>query len=75
MKKDRKVVPIRGKHETFNSMAGEAMEATEWVRGFMIGFEEDGTMHFGESKITRQDVGMALMYLHMVAAQMMEQPD
>ena len=69
---DKKVVPIGGKHRSFSSLAGEAMDTKKWVRGFVVGFEEDGTMHFGEYGAECSDVGMAQMYLQMLAAEFMK---
>jgi hypothetical protein len=56
-------------------MLAAAMADERATRGMVIYFEEDGTMHFGELKITRSDVGMSLMYMHMIANDMMSQPD
>lgn len=70
--KDMKVVPIRRKHQSFNSLAGEAMDTKEWVRGMFVAFEEDGTMHFGEYGMLTSDVGMAVMMLNKVSVDMME---
>lgn len=73
--KDLKVVPIGGKHRSFNSMAGEAMEDQTAKRGMIFWFEEDGTMHFGEWGLTRADVGMVLMEMTALAYEMMRQVD
>lgn len=58
---DLKVVPIGGKHRSFSSLAGEAMEDKRAVKGVIYWFEEDGTMHFGEFGMTRHDQGMVTM--------------
>ena len=71
---EKKVVPITGKHTTFSSLAAEAMVWPEAKRGFIVFFEEDGTMHFGELGVECSDVGMALMYLQMIAQDMMRAP-
>lgn len=65
--KSTKVVPIKGRHQSFNSMAGEAMDTKEWVRGYVIAFEEDGTMHVGEFDVRNADACMAAMELQMRA--------
>ena len=72
---EKKVVPIRGRHETFSSLAAEAMTRPDAKRGFIIFFDEEGTMNFGELDAQCQDVGMALMYLQMIAQDMMRAPE
>jgi hypothetical protein len=69
---DKKVVPIGGFHRSFSSLAGEAMDTEEWVRGYVIAFEEDGTMHAGAFGDTLSDLGMAIMHLQMLAVKAME---
>lgn len=70
---DKKVVPIGGRHRSFSSLAGEAAhDRPEWVAGFVIAFEKDGTMHFGEYGAECKDVGMAQMYLQMLAVEFMK---
>jgi hypothetical protein len=44
---ERKVVPIKGKHQSMSSMVAECMADARSVRGFVVYFEEDGTMHHG----------------------------
>lgn len=58
-----KVVPITGKHTTLYSMLAEAMVDERAKRGYVMWFEEDGTMHVGHVGTILADVGMALMYL------------
>jgi predicted secreted protein len=70
-----KVTPITGKHTTMHSMLAAAMADERAARGMVIYFEEDGTMHFGELGIKRSDVCMSLMYMHMIANDIMSQPD
>lgn len=67
-----KVVPITGKHRTFKSMATQAINTPEAKRGCVIWFEEDGTMHFGQFGILTADIGMAQMYIQMLAVEMMQ---
>lgn len=69
---DKKVVPIGGRHRSFNSLAGEAMDDESWVRGYVIAFEKDGTMHTGSFGDTLSDLGMAIMYLQMLATEAMK---
>jgi hypothetical protein len=73
--KDLKVVPIGGKHRSFSSMAGEAMEDKKAKRGMIFWFDEEGTMHFGEFGILRSDVGMILMEVVALSNEMMRQRD
>lgn len=72
---DLRVVPIGGKHRSFNSMAGEAMEDMKAKRGIIFWFEEDGTMHFGEFGLHRCDVGMVLMEVLSISNEFMRQND
>jgi hypothetical protein len=69
-----KVIPITGRHTTLQSMLAVPMADDRAVRGLVVWFEEDGTMHFGELGVRASDVGMALMYIQMIAYQMMENP-
>jgi hypothetical protein len=72
---DRKVVPITGKHTTLSSMMAECMADPKAVRGFVVFFDEEDTMSFGELGITRSDACMAAAYLNMVAIDMMRLRD
>jgi hypothetical protein len=71
---DKKVIPITGKHTTFHSLAAEAMATPEAKRGFIVFFDDEGTMSFGECGTTTADTGMALMFLQMVANDIMREP-
>jgi hypothetical protein len=71
MSADNKVVPITGKHTTLSSMMAQCMADSKAVRGFVVYFEDDGTMHFGELSITRSDACMGAAYLNMIATDMM----
>lgn len=65
---DRKVIPIKGKHKSMSSMAAECMADPRAIRGFIIYFEEDGTMHqrhFGA--IERGEMNMTLRTLKTIA--------
>lgn len=71
--KDKKVVPIGGRHRSFSSLASEAAnDRPEWKRGIIVGFEDDGTMNFGEFGLECSDVGMVQMYLQMLAMEFMK---
>lgn len=70
-----KIVKLHDRHKTLRSMAAELATQEDAERGFLIWFEKDGTMHFGDKNIQLKDVGMALMYMQMLAVQMMAQPD
>jgi hypothetical protein len=72
---EKKVVPIRTRHKTFQSLASQAVIADEAVRGAMIYFEEASTMHFGEFGLRRADVAMMHAYTTMLAVEMMQQED
>ena len=68
----RKVHPIKGKHTTFSSMIAEAMVDARAKRGFVVYFDDEGTMYFGELDVRLGDACMAHGYLGMVVNQMME---
>ena len=68
----RKIHPITGKHTTLHSMLAEAMADERAKRGFVVWFEQDGTMHFGELSTTLSDACMAQGYMAMIVNQMME---
>jgi hypothetical protein len=70
----RKVHPITGKHTTLHSMLAEPMADERARRGFVIWFEDDGTMHFGEMQTTLANALMAYGYFGMIINQMMEAP-
>lgn len=72
---ERKVHPIKGKHTTMSSMVAECMADTKSVRGFVVYFEEDGTMHHGQFRATRSDTCMAAAYLNMLAMESMQYDD
>jgi hypothetical protein len=69
---ERKVHPIKGKHQSMSSMVAECMADPKSVRGFVIYFEEDGTMHHGHFGATRSDTCMAASYLNMMAMETMQ---
>lgn len=70
-----KIVKLHARHKTLRSMAAELATKEEAERGFLIWFDKEGTMFFGDKNIQLKDVGMAMMYMQMLAAQMMAQPD
>lgn len=72
---ENKVVKFTGRHKTFRTMANEAANTQEAVRGAVVWFDKKGVMHFGESGLERSDVGMMQMYIQMIAVQLMEQRD
>lgn len=72
---ERKVIPITGKHTTMHSMLAEAMADPANTRGFIIYFDEEGTMHHGHFGATRADTCMAAAYLNTMAMRVMEQLD
>ena len=74
-KPDNKVVPITGRHTTLSSMMAQCMADPRAKRGFVVYFEDDNTMHFGELDVLRGDVCMAATYLNMLAIDMMRQRD
>ena len=74
-KPDNKVVPITGRHTTLSSMMAQCMADPKAVRGFVVFFDAENTMNFGELGITRGDSCMAATYLNMIAIDMMRQRD
>lgn len=68
----RKVAPITGRHTTLHSMLAEAMADDRAKRGFIVWFDDEGTMHFGELATTLADACMAHGYMGMIVHQMME---
>ena len=68
----RKIHPITGRHTTLHSMLAEAMADERAVRGYVVWFEEDGTMHVGQVGVTLGDVSMAAIYLNLEACQTMQ---
>lgn len=58
--------------KTFRELARDASENEDAVRGFIIWFDKEGTLHFGDKDTTFADTGMTLMYLTMLAAKAME---
>jgi hypothetical protein len=72
---ERKVVPITGKHTTYSSMLAEGMSDPKAVRGFIIYFDEEGTMHPGHFGATRSDNCMAAIWLTTLATDMMRTDD
>lgn len=72
---ERKVVPIKGRHQSMSSMVAECMADPRSIRGFVIYFEEDGTMHHGHFGSTRADTAMAAAFMNMLAVEMMQQED
>lgn len=71
----RKVHPIRGVHESMSSMVAECMADPKSIRGFVIYFEEDGTMHHGHFGATRADTCMAAAYMNLMATESMQKDD
>lgn len=67
--KDLKVVPIGGKHRSFNSLAGEAMEDGSARRGIVFWFDDDDAMHVGEFGLHYKDAGMVLMHMMQIASE------
>lgn len=72
---ERKVVPIKGKHQSMSSMVAECMTDPRSVRGIVVYFEEDGTMHHGSFDVTRADTCMAAAYMNMLAVESMQMED
>jgi hypothetical protein len=72
---ERKVHPIKGKHQSMSSMVAECMADPRSVRGFVIYFDEEGTMRHGHFGATRSDTAMAAAYMQMLAVEMMQQED
>jgi len=68
----RKVHPIRGKHETLYSMLGECMADQKAKKGFVVYFDEEGTMYFGEIGLTLADYCMATVYMNNEANKFMD---
>jgi hypothetical protein len=56
-------------------MAAEGMADPKAVRGFIIYFEEDGTMHQGHFGATRADTCMASIWLTDLAIEVMRLED
>lgn len=71
---DRKVVPIGGKHRSFQSLAGAAMDSEADI-GVIFWFDKEGTMHMGEFGMTRSAIGLAQMYIQMMAVEAMQAED
>jgi len=72
---DRKGVPITGKHTTMHSMVAECLADSRSARGFVIYFDDEGTMRHGHFGATRGDTCMAAAWLNALAADMMRQED
>jgi hypothetical protein len=72
---ESKVVPFTGKHTTMQSMLAEAMADPRCLRGFVIYFDEEGTMRHGHFEATRSDTCMAAAYLSSLACDVMRQED
>lgn len=72
---ERKVVPITGKHTSMHSMVAECLADPASVRGFVIYFDEEGTMRHGHFGATRADTCMAAAYLNGLASDVMRQED
>jgi hypothetical protein len=72
---ENKIVPITGKHTTFSSMLAEAMADPRAKRGFVVYFDEEGTMYPGHVDTTRSDACMGAAYLNMIAIDIMRQDD
>lgn len=72
---DRKVVPITGKHTSMHSMVAECLADPRSVRGFVIYFDEEGTMRRGHFGATRSDTCMAAAWLDSMACDVMRQKD
>jgi hypothetical protein len=67
-----KVVTLRKGHKTFRDMATEAVGDERAIRGVVVWFEEDGTMHFGRFGTVLSDIGMMQMYVQMLAVEAMQ---
>ena len=65
MEKTRKVHPITGRHTTLYSLLAEAMADERAKSGYVIWFEDDGTMHVGCVGTTLAQTCMASTYLTM----------
>ncbi len=72
---ERKIVPITGKHTSMHSMVAECLADPASVRGFVIYFDEEGTMRHGHFGATRSDTCMAAAWLNGMAARVMEAQD
>jgi hypothetical protein len=70
-----KIHPITGKHTTMYSMLAEAMADERAKRGFVIYFDEEGTMRHGHFGATRADTCMAAAWLNGMAAKVMDTED
>lgn len=75
MSNDRKVHPIKGKHQSMSSMVAECMADPRSVRGLVVYFDEEGTMRHGHFGMTRADTCMAAAYTNMLAVECMQNDD
>jgi hypothetical protein len=69
----RKVHPITGRHTTMQSMAAEIVGDDRAKSGIIVFFDEEGTMHFGEMKLTLGQACMAQGFMAMIVNQMMSE--
>jgi hypothetical protein len=72
---ERKVVPITGRHTSMHSMVAECLADPASVRGFVIYFDEEGTMRHGHFGATRSDTCTAAAWLNGMAAKVMDSDD
>jgi hypothetical protein len=66
-----KVVPIRGKYESFSSMLGGMMVDPAYKSGITFAFDDEGTMSWGHFDTTTGNICMALGMLLKVNSEMM----
>ena len=72
MSDERKIIPIKGRQQSMSSMVAECMADPKSVRGFIIYFDEEGTMYHGHFGATRADTCMAFAWLSNMAHRVME---
>lgn len=72
---ERKIIPITGKHTSLSSMLAEAMCDGSFKSGFIICFDEEGTMRSGHFQTTTANVCMAAAWLNAMAARVMSSED
>jgi hypothetical protein len=72
---NRKIIPITGRHTTVHSMLAEVMANEKIVSGFIICFDDEGTMSHGHVDTTRSDACMAAALLNEIAQSTMRDRD
>jgi hypothetical protein len=70
-----KVVPLTKTYASIQAMLAGMMVNNKCKRGFVIAFDEEGTMSVGQVESRRSEVGMALMWFMSAACRMMGDPD